>query len=708
MLARLAFGNVRKSLRDFGVYFLTVVLGVAVFYAFNSMTAQQGVLAFSETQDRMFDLLGMVIGGVSAFVAFVLVFLVVYASRFLVRRRKREFGLYLTLGMRATQVARIVVLESLMVGVASLAVGLAAGFGLSQLLLYVTSALFEADVASAGGFAFVFSPDALVSTVCVFAAIFVLAACVNARSVASARLIDLLHAESKGERMRLRSLPLSFALFLVSLALIGAAYWLLLENGLLEPSPEFAGATLLVCVGTVLFFYSLAGFLLRLVQMARPLYLRGLNMFALRQLSARVNTAFASLSVVCLVLFLAITSVCGGIGIRNVLAGSLERSTPYSASVTTNFGSYTSEDGYEAAALGPFGEYARSVGYDMVAGMRASAEAVGADAFDACVAGAAQIDLLVDPADGLVIGDVEAASGLSLKDFAGASVNSGYGAYPVYVASLSQVNAARVLAGLEELSLGEGECAIVSDSDVTTDFYRQVVDAGTVLSVGGERLRVAEFSGECLWTSPVPMNTGTVVVPDAAVPEGAAILQSVLNVQCASAQDEAAFGEMAQAVSDTDIEDTWPVTMVMTRAEVAEQNIGLATVVAYLAIYLGFVLVIACAAILAIQQLSDAADNSRRYGLLRKLGAPEGMIGSALFVQVLVYFLFPLLLAVAHACCALSVVADVVAVFGHVDIGSAALACGAAFLCVYGAYFALTYALARRMVGEKRAMQRAE
>ena len=74
MQAKLALGNVRKSLADFGVYFLTVMLGVAVFYAFNSMTAQQGVLAFSETQDKMFDLLGMVIGGVSVFIAFVLVF----------------------------------------------------------------------------------------------------------------------------------------------------------------------------------------------------------------------------------------------------------------------------------------------------------------------------------------------------------------------------------------------------------------------------------------------------------------------------------------------------------------------------------------------------------------------------------------------------------------------------------------------------------
>ncbi len=700
MLARLALGNVRKSLRDFGVYFLTVVLGVAVFYAFNSMTAQQGVLALSETQDRMFDLLGMVVGGVSVFIAFVLVFLVVYANRFLVRRRKKEFGLYLVLGMRTSDVVRIVAWESLVVGAASLAVGLVVGLGLSQLLLWVTSALFEADVAQAAGFAFVFSPGALGQTVAVFAAIFVLAAVVNARTVSRARLVDLLHAESRHEELRLRNLPLSFVLFLASLALIGTAYRLLLENGLLEPSPEFAAATALVCVGTVLFFYALSGFLLRLAQTVRPLYLRGLNMFTLRQLSARVNTTFASLSVVCLVLFLAITSVCGGIGIRNTLEGSLEKSTPYSASVTTNFGTYTSGSGYEPAALGPFGEYAQGVGFDMVEGMRHSVEAVGAGDFDAVVAGAAQVDLLVDPADGLVMDDVEQASGLSLADFAGASVNGGYGAYPVYVARLSQVNAARELAGLEPFVLGDDECVVMSDSDITSGFYREVVERGTVLAVGGTALRVAAFSGDCLWTTPFPLNTGTVVVPDAAVPQGAVILQSVLDVQCVTDADEAAFGQMAEAVSDTDRADTWPVSLVMTRTDVADQSVGLSTVVAYLAIYLGFVLVIACAALLAIQQLSDASDNARRYGLVAKLGAPRPMIDGALFAQVLVYFLFPLLLAVAHACCALVVVTDVVAVFGHLDIGAMALACAGAFLAVYGAYFLVTFLAARRMIRE--------
>ncbi len=697
MLAKLALGNVRKSVTDFGIYFLTIMLGVAVFYAFNSMTAQQGVLAFSETQDKMFSLLGMVIGGVSVFIAFVLVFLVVYANRFLIRRRKKEFGLYLMMGMRTGDVVKIVALESLIVGAASLAVGLLVGIGLSQLLLYVTSALFQADVANSAGFAFVFSADALVQTVAVFVAIFVIAAVLNAHTVAKAKLIDLLHAEGKSEDMKLTSLPLSLVLFAVSIVIIGVSYALLIDNGLMELSPQFAAATVLVCVGTVLFFYALSGFLLKLVQLIRPLYLSGLNMFTLRQLNAKVNTTFASLSIVCLVLFLAITSVCGGIGIRNALVSAIDASTAYSATVSTNFGSYNDETGYVPSDLGEFGEFAKQQDYDAVAGLRSSAQTLGLGDFDALVKGAAQVDLLVDPQDGLTMGDVEGASGLKLADFAGSAVNNGYEKFPVYVMKLSQVNAALELADKPTIELAEGECAVFSDSDLTRGFYEQAIKQGTSLDVSGQAFKLASFHGDTLQTTPVPLNTGAVVVPDNAVPADAAIIQTMLNVQCESDEDMTAFGEMMDAVSNASEPNTWPVSMTITRAEVLDQSIGLSTVVAYLAIYLGFVLVVACAAILAIQQLSEASDSAPRYALLRKLGAPEGMISGSVFVQVVVYFLFPLALAVAHSCCALVVVTDVVAIFGHLDITEMALMCAACFLVVYGAYFVVTFLGARKV-----------
>ena len=393
-----------------------------------------------------------------------------------------------------------------------------------------------------------------------------------------------------------------------------------------------------------------------------------------------------------MVLFLALTSVCGGLGIRNASLESIEGGTDYSATVSTNFGTYTADTGFVPADLGTYGEFAAAQDYDMLAGMR-----VGAGDLDALVEGAAQVDMLVDPDDGLTMGDVERASGLKLSDFAGASVNEGYEAYPVYLAKLSQVNAALELVGYPALELGAGECAVFSDSDITAGFYERAIEEGAEVEVGGRAFKLAAFRSESLMTTPFPMNTGTVVVPDESVPASAVILQSHLSVQCATDEDEEAFGELASAVADTSEPDTWPVTRTTTRTLVAEQNVGLSTIVAYLAIYLGFVLVVACAAILAIQQLSDASDSAGRYGLLRKLGAPENMVSASQFVQVLVYFLFPLLLAVAHSVCALVVVTDVVAVFGHLDIGATALACAACFLAVYGAYFAVTFFGARKL-----------
>lgn len=706
MLARLAAGNIRKSVKDFAVYFLTVVLGVAVFYAFNSLSQQSSVLAMTEVQEGIFGLLGYVIGGVSVFIAFVLVFLVVYANRFLVRRRKREFGLYLMLGMSTGDVVKVVLLESLIAGAASLAVGLLLGFALSQGLLYLTSALFSADIAAEGGFAFVFSADAFAFTLGVFAAIFVVAAVVNAREVSKSRLIDLMRADAKNQEMKLRSLPVSLAVFAVSVALIGVSYQLLIDNGLLEPSPQFAAATVLVCVGTALFFWSLSGFLLRVVQLAKPLYYRGLNMFALRQLNAKVNTTFATLAVVCMTLFLALTSVCGGIGIRNAVEGNLAQSTGYSASVRTTYYMTTAGGAGEMGPLepmdlGPFAQYAESVGYDMESGLRESFQAVGAARYDDVVDGAAQVDFFVDAANPVSFGDVEQAAGTSLAEVSGnGALNPGYASMPLLLARASQVNDALELAGREPLQLGAGEAAVAADSDITLGFFQEVARRAPEVQVGGQELALVRCADVCLETTSFPTNTGVLVVPDDAIPDGAVLTQQLFDVQCPSDEAERAFADACEAVANSAEPSTWPITMTQSRLDVIEQSGSLSTIVAYLAIYLGLVLTIACAAILAIQQLSEASDNARRYGLLRKLGAPAGMIDGALLVQVAVYFVFPLLLAVAHSVCAMQVVTDVVAVFGGLDIGAMVVMCAGAFLVVYGAYFLVTYLAARRLVRE--------
>lgn len=693
MHAKLAFGNVRKSISDFGVYFITILLGVAVFYAFNSITDQEAI-TFIGNANKMMELLGMIIDGVSVFIVIILAFLVIYADRFLIRRRKKEFGMYLCLGMRQSDVIRITAFETLIVGAVSLVGGLVLGIAFSQALLYLTASLFAVEVP---GFVFEFSAPAAAKTLIVFAAVFLIAALANSRTIMKTKLIDLLHADSKNEVMKLKSLPLSLVLFIASCIIIGVSYKLLVDNGLLEPSPQFAAATVLVCIGTVLFFYSLSGFLLRLVQLVRPVYLHGLNMFTLRQLNSKVNTTFLSMSVICITLFLAITSVCGGIGICNTLTAQIDKSTSYSATVRTLFGTYNAEDGYVPEDLGTFGDFAASKGYAMEEGLRESADTLGLGDFDALVSGSAQVDFMIDPHGNVTLGDLDQALGKTVKDYAGSSVSEGYGKYPVYLLSLSQVNEALALGGQDPIELEANTCAIIADSSLLADYYRDLAALAPSFRIGNADLTLAQFSDQCLETTPFPSNTGAFVIPDEAMPEGAVRAYSLLNVQCHSDEAEAQLETIVDGIQATDVADTWPVSMTLSRQSVLDQSVGLSTIIAYLAVYIGFVLVMACAAILAIQQLSEASDNARRYGLLRKLGAPESMIKKALLAQIAVYFAFPLALAIAHSVCALVVVTDVVAVFGHLDIGQMAVMCAGAFFIVYGAYFLLTYLGAKRL-----------
>ena len=158
MYLKLALRNIRRSVRDYAIYFITLLFGVAVFYAFNSIGSQQILFDMETSASRsVFDSTTYILGMFSVVVACVLGFLILYANQFLIRRRKREFGTYLVLGMTPGHVSRIVLYETVLVGMLSLAVGLICGVLLSQGLSFFTAALFGTTMTN---YQFVFSPDA--------------------------------------------------------------------------------------------------------------------------------------------------------------------------------------------------------------------------------------------------------------------------------------------------------------------------------------------------------------------------------------------------------------------------------------------------------------------------------------------------------------------------------------------------------------------
>lgn len=691
MFAKIAWGNVRKSISDFGIYFLTVVLGVTVFYAFNA-TADMDVASAIESR----AMLTQAIRFATVLVTIVLTFLILYANSFLIRRRKREFGLYLSLGMRTSQVALIAVLETVMVGAASVACGLGVGWLFSQALVNVAANIYNTGaVPGLVGF----SLTSIVRTLVVFGALFILSSLMNAVSVSRTTLIDLMKANRTNQEMKLRSLPLSVVLFAVAVSLIGVAYKLLLDTGLNFTSPSFLASTVIVCVGTWLFFYSISGFLLRFIQSFKGVYLSGLNMFTLRQINSRINGATATMTMVCMTLFFALICVCGGIGITTALNSSLQRTTAFDATLTAQWGIY--HDGFKQTADENQVAAAEAGNWDMKAYLDGRLAEEGQMRLGSLTSSVRQLDTWIDPENPLTFGKTDELAGDELPHVAGVETSPSYKEGGIPFIKLSEVNAVRAQIGREPLELKPGTCLAISDTDYTAGYFKLLADKGAAIEVGSTKLTVDRSLNEALATEFMPLQTGAIVIPDEALPETAVRLATSLNLMRADDVNEKALMDSFKFFDSEETAEGWAASMIATREAVQEQGFGINGIVAFLAIYIGFALTIACAGILAIQQLTEASDNADRYRMLRRLGVAEGSIGRSLGVQVAVYFLFPLALAVCHTACALNVVDDLVKLFGIFNLETTALIAAAAFIATYGVYALLTWIGARSLTSER-------
>lgn len=712
MLAKLALRNVRRSLRDYAVYFVTLVFGVAAFYAFNSVKSQAVLFDLeSSGAGDIFELTGELVLLFSVAVACVLGFLVIYANRFLIKRRKREFGTYLLLGMLPGQVSAIVLMETAVVGVASLVVGLLLGMAASQALALLTAWLFGTPVSR---YEFVFSPDACLLTLACFAVIYAVVALFNTLQVARSKLADLLAARTRAERPLARSPWVSLVAFCASLCLLALAYRTLWEDGLVNLGSDlFWQATGLMVAGTLLFFWSLSGFVVTLCQRVPSFYHRGLRMFTLRQFASKVNTAFLSLSVVCVLLFLSLATFSTGMGLVDLFFGNLAEGTLYDATLTAN--------AYQAD---PDNEWNQSQDVEEHALLQARAEELSADmaawdgdlaaklaaevpGWERIVACAAQVDWYY--ADDLTLGGLLGDLDMELTG----AIENQQDDLSVPIIRVSQFNAAREACGREPVSLGENGFAVNSAVDSMQELACALTSGGSSLRVGDFELESALDAplSQALMDSSIMNDAFEVVLPDAVVDalgllpysinvnlqytveraEGDALLEEALARAYPPTEELASFGWTYQT-------SAWPVTYLTTAEEIYEESNGLRLMITYLALYIGLVFLVATAAVLAIQQLSETADALPRYRVLAELGCDGRMLGTSLGVQTAVYFLAPLGLAACHTACAVGVLGE--GLFGYYgqSVTGSVLAAAGMTAVVYGAYLLVTFLASRSIV----------
>lgn len=714
MLCKLAWGNVRRAGRDYLVYLITLALGVTVFYAFNTISEQAASAGLSK---EIGDIIGSITSGLTVFLAAVMGFLMVYANNFIMKRRKQQFGLYQVLGMGRGQVALVMTLETAIVSLGALAIGLACGIGLSQLMTFFTASLFRTQIAN---FHFFVSTDAALFTVECLAVIFFVTLVFNLRVVAKAKVIDLMGARRSNEAAAVRNPWVSAALFVVGCVLVGVAYERLLRDGLpvmmnsQEEMSRFYITTGTVIVGTILLFFGLSGFLLKALQAARGLWWRGLNMFTLRQLAAKVNTVSMSMAVISMILFLAFTSVTTGMSIANVINEGVERGTPADYTTQVVYHSPTAIHELQKPEL-TSGLASTTRPVDVLDAATQAQHANGSTVNLAAIAGTSvQVDVYdAAPAAGeqplVSTAEFARATGKTLPQ----AVNTGDDRDSAMgIMSESTYNHYLAFRGKEGVSLGADGYLVTSDlGALVVDIYNAALAAGHEVTLGSHTLRPTRATVDTDASTFVNMatgsNPGTLVVPDEVLASlNLPVQYSYLLLDYPAGSDASAidkkFGNAANygTVTDAAGQDVGSFGMGSTRIGIYESTDSSNGLISYLSIYIGFVLVVACGAILTIQQLSGVADAQPSYRLLAELGTDAASLHRSLLAQQAVFFAFPLVVALTHSAVALHVIIDVVETVGALTIGGTVGLTCAIFVMCYGGYFLLTYALGAGMLRE--------
>lgn len=730
MLCKLAWGNVRRAGRDYLVYLLMLTLGVTVFYAFNTISMQVDIAGIDE--EGLAQVMGSMLGDLTYFLAGVMAFLMVYANNFIMKRRKKEFGLYQVLGMGRGRVATIMALETVIVSVVAFVAGIVLGVGLSQLMTFFTASLFKTQIAN---FHFFFSVHAFNLTLACMLVMFVLTLLLNLRAVRRTKLIELMGAERRNESIKTRNPWIAIAIFAVGVVLVGVAYYRLLRDGfpltatdskLQEAMNQFGITTAMVTVGTFALFWGLSGMLIKLLQSLRGVYWRGLNMFTVRQLAAKVNTVCFSMGVIAMLLFLAITSVTCGMSIANVMNENLERYNPVDVSQTYVY--YTPDTlDYYKEYINP-SEADRMVLADSTVDLYSAwhgdpwhgdRKGKSADNNDetvkkvniADVAGEhVQIDSYLSyPFGGsnpsVTPSEMCKIMGEKLPKALGGSNADAMG---LFVTPASQYNKLRQMMGEEPVSIGRDQYLLTCDmGGELGDLYTKYMADGHTLTLGGHELKPATDKSDkdtaAIANSAMGSNPGTVVVADELLsqlnlqPYSSSLLVNYKQGMDTTEADESIkYTVLDNLLVDGKEPGSWGVFI--TRSEMYTQAAQMNGMISYLAIYIGFVLVVACAAILSIQQLSNVADGSRSYRVLAQIGCDDRQIRHSVMAQQAVFFLFPLAVGLAHSFVALKVIIELMSTFGDMSIGGTVGLTCAIFLAAYGGYFLVTYLMSTGMV----------
>lgn len=685
MLFKLSLRNMKKSFKDYAIYFLTLILGVAIFYMFNSLDSQEAMLAVNQSTRQIVELMVEMIAWVSVFVAAVLGFLIVYANNFMVKRRKKEFGLYMTLGMGKWQISKILLVETIVIGLLSLVVGMVVGVFGSQLMSVLVAKLFQADMSA---YTFVFSKTAMGKTILYFGVMYVAVMLFNVITISKCKLIDLLTAVKKNEEVKMKKPILCILVFLAAVGMLVWAYYrVTVQAEQLRGITQLLAPIVAGMIATFLVFWSMSGFILKVAQSKKKFYLKDTNLFVLRQVNNKINTTVFSMTVICLLLFMTISILSTSLSLNRVLTQDLNEMTPVDINLT------------KSANLPDDGEYSKIKVADSYLPITDTLEQYGYD-----------MNKLKDVEEIILY----ATDTFTWGDFMGSLLGQMEQQYPTVnwnsaerIIKVSDYNRIAKLYGLKEYSLQEDEYIELCDYDVFVGIRNQALALKNKITINGKTYlpKYTTCQSGYVNMSTSHVNTGITLVPDSCplTDDMKEYHFLAANYNADTENEKQQIEQMFESSNSSSKKMDRDEIKIdgSSRISIIESNKGLSTIITFIAIYLGVIFLIASSAILALKELSEHSDNRERYAILRKIGVDENMINQSLFKQIAIFFLMPLVVAVVHSIFGIQFALKLTAVQVQPQEMLPSVIGTAIFLvAIYGGYFFATYAGSKNIIKE--------
>ena len=729
MLSKLALRNVMRSARDYLVYFLTMMLVTAIMFAFHS-------LLFSREIQQLFEMaviFAVLVGLATFFVVLIVAWLINYMVRFILEKRSREFGIYLLIGMKKKEISRLYMRESLLLGAAAFAGGLALGILLQQILLAILYSMIMMEYRPR----LEWSMGCLITTAACYGGCYLLALLRCRGKFRKMNIHALMSSQKQNEEIRESHeqakrwlLPLS-GLFLLAFALF--LFFFKAWN-----VPVILGFLLGLVLTIYVFYTGVAAWVICYIRRKGAGIFKGQNLFLLRQFSSKLKTLRFTLGTLTSLFVLALLGCAIALMFNDYQNQTLLDKWPFDVMVFSSDTSDTFRE--ELDLLNRECSVEESLIYDI--------RQNGTDTVNAWLYAHLKTfgGAYTDEDGGL---DREAL---------GRDEIWAYYEHDTYLA-LSDYNRLREMAGLLPVELEEGEYLLHLKErvwDETGDFTGELEivaesdsgEPGTIANpVSGEAEVTAEsHSGEQrTMAEPHSEETEVMANPVSGITEHPTYLRSAGVYTEPLSQDGHNGADYLLIVTDRTAERMEPYYRLLTvnldgpapddllrkldalpsedsimdlggHRENTDMACGTDNIVVYVVtnivrdnlipevkfmlssiifalVYIGLVFVCVALTVLSVQQLSDSAKYRFRYQVLHQIGLGQREISKVILKQLAGFYLCPILFA--------ALISGTISMYlgwkFNVHTGTHTAAAGyfglafLLFLCVYAVYFVVTY-----------------